>query len=537
MPIRTLAEQTAFRRMWHSQDGTAPDDALWYSENIVPVDGQLTTRPGMALLTAEVGTTGVAQGLTDFFYASGRHYVAVVNGEIWENPESTLAGWTRRITSANLATASITLSTTADCYFAVLNGKLVVSDSTNVPFIWDGTAGGGLTSLTNAPVLYGQPVIYYGKLFGIKNTERTAIVWSEENDSTIGYEAGGYNNAWSLTQTSQDNLTCLAATNTGLYYFRATSIGLVTGAVTPDFSTTGVHDSVSAESGCLDPRGPLQAYGALWFFDNNYRPVVLRDGVVLPIWKALMGLWGQHTLTQPYQATAFSGTLADLGVATNATQIDVIFAYPSIHAVGFVYQTTAKMTVILVRADGSPLCYLTNRNAGTVVGAILTRPTAAVGLTGNEVIFLGSDRSVGFFPGITEYQNTVGLADAWPSTANPYQRFITRRFYVSQDRAAWFTEYTLECERAAVSGSTTVSSFGLQYLTSDVQTIAGITTAQTVTSTLSEKETKTVGINGYGRWIAAAVTVNHSSTTNTKYARVHGLHIRGAVDAPDVALA
>ena len=85
--------------------------------------------------------------------------------------------FTEVVTAANFTTASITLSSTAKCYAVTMADKMVVTDGVNTPWMWDGTTGAsGLTKLTNCPVLYGRPTVYYAKLFGIKNTERSTMV-------------------------------------------------------------------------------------------------------------------------------------------------------------------------------------------------------------------------------------------------------------------------------------------------------------------------------------------------------------------------
>jgi hypothetical protein len=78
--------------------------------------------------------------------------------------------------------------------------------------------------------------VYYAKLFMLKRDRKT-IVWSEENQPNTGYEAGGYNNAWELTQTSNEPLTAIIGTNEALYYGRKTSVGAIRGACQLD-----VHD-------------------------------------------------------------------------------------------------------------------------------------------------------------------------------------------------------------------------------------------------------------------------------------------------------
>ena len=242
-------------------------------------------RPGFSQLGAQLasGGTRTVQRCYQFTKLAGTQYtVAIVNGEIYTYDWATDTT-TKVVTTANLTTASVTLSSTAKVYAVTFADDMVISDGVNAPFTWDGTSGaGGLTALTNCPVLYGQPVVYYAKLFGIKNTERSTIVWSEEADANVGYEAliGGrqYNNAWTIGQTDQRPLYALAATNRALYLFRARSITEVLGAVADDFQTTGTREAVSSVIGCQSPDGVTVVNEDVWFWSADHAPYVIRAG-------------------------------------------------------------------------------------------------------------------------------------------------------------------------------------------------------------------------------------------------------------------
>src|SRR2546430_9136670 len=105
------------------------------------------------------------------------------------------------------------LSTTAAIDAVNFANKLIITDGINTPVAYDGTS---FTVLTNCPVLFGPPTVYYAKLFGITASDHHQLVWSEENDPTTGYTAGGFNNAWILGQTKQDAITRLLGTNAAL---------------------------------------------------------------------------------------------------------------------------------------------------------------------------------------------------------------------------------------------------------------------------------------------------------------------------------
>jgi hypothetical protein len=249
--------------------------------------GALVPRPPLTLVAANSGVGTGPAALVNFTSAafSDRLLQVSAHGIDYIQSGGTV---TTLVSAANLSGASITVSALAErIYVVAFNQQLIVSDGVNTPWMWDGTTGGGLTKLTACPVLYGPPTVYYAKLFGIKKSDRKTIVWSEENDPTTGYEAGGFNNAWSLTQTDSNNLMRLVGANDGLYYFRQKSIGVIRGAVSADFRTTGTHDDLSTVTGAADAGAVAEGDSGLWFLSRAQRPCVLRDGQVVDLGAAL----------------------------------------------------------------------------------------------------------------------------------------------------------------------------------------------------------------------------------------------------------
>jgi hypothetical protein len=269
------------------------------AQDMIPFDpvrgGPYIRRPSDHLTTVKTGSSTTLQHLGVFRKRSGFVGVAVVDGEIYTVSGST---WTRQVTTANLTTASITLSATARVFAKTFNNTYVINDGVNRPFTWDGTSGaGGLVSLTSAPSkCYGKPAVYYGKLFFIKdvassNADRSKVVWSEEYAANTGYESGGYANVWQLEQSGAGALYAIVGTNSGLYYFRKDAIGVINGAVTPAFTTSGVHDDVSALVGTTCP-DVLWYDKYLYFFDDLGRPHRLPEGgVVEELWTELADLY------------------------------------------------------------------------------------------------------------------------------------------------------------------------------------------------------------------------------------------------------
>ena len=295
-PNRTVVlESGPWRGMMDSLDAAnARKDKARLLQNCYPLDAQLSAvvgRPGCQQAGAQGGASGKRTGqlVHQFNKRNGTSYtVRIVGGQGIQTFDWGSRAWTTAVSVANLTSASITLSETARCYAVTYTDKMVVSDGVNTPWMWDGTSGGGLTKLTNCPVLYGQPWVYYAKLFGIKASERITFVWSEENDATTGYESGGFTNAWEFAQTGSEALVAGCGTNEAMYVFRRTDIARVQGAVNTDFATAGVRSDVSENIGTLSPASVLvHEQGSVYFLDSLARPQCILPGGGLidpPLW-------------------------------------------------------------------------------------------------------------------------------------------------------------------------------------------------------------------------------------------------------------
>jgi len=273
-------------------------------QNMLPSDrtqpSSLVPRPGLTSMTIASAPEGQTSAVGTFIAdaSSARLDFAVMGGQIYSsaNGSDTL---TLVVTTANLTTNSITLAGINEIvYWVEFNGTVVFNDETNQPFAWDGASGaGGLTLLSNAPATcVGKPTVYYAKVFFIK--EENVLVWSEENDSNLGYEAGGYNNAWTVGQTSGEDILAIEGTNDALWYWRPHGIGIIAGRVTPDFQTTGVHDAVSSTVG--GTKGSVAYYNdRMWWVDSTGRPFMahVSGGELVPLWKRLRRFFRREAWT------------------------------------------------------------------------------------------------------------------------------------------------------------------------------------------------------------------------------------------------
>lgn len=291
---RTPLTVQGFRGMRFSRWSGQADPGLAYFAYNAYVDSAgpgsaYRSRPGRYRISATTlgGGSTTGQLAYQFTKLDGTQTtVAICGGKFYTLNWGT-GTWTETLSAANLSGASITLSTTARCYAVTLNDQMIVSDGTNIPWMWDGTAGGGLTSLTNCPVLYGQPTVHATKLFGIKNSDRGAIVWSEENDPTLGYDTAPYSNYFVMSQTGSDPLFAVRGTNEGLYYWRQTSVGIIRGASNQDFQTAVTGDQVG-RVGTRSPRGVLYYQNTFYFPDEFGRPWMFQPGgQMVPLWEQI----------------------------------------------------------------------------------------------------------------------------------------------------------------------------------------------------------------------------------------------------------
>jgi hypothetical protein len=264
---------------------TAGPSLLRDAQNLFPEQTDIGTawigRPGFQTTgDAPLGSsTRKAQGYHELVKLNGTRYRIAVHEGVFYTYDWTSDTYTSH--SAGMPT----LSTAALVAMVTFADNVVVSDGVNPPFMWDGTTW---TLLSDCPVLYGKPWVYYDQLFGIKATERSTIVWSEVNDPTIGYEAGGYNNAWTLGQSDQDPLTAGVGMNELMYVWRGRSITSILGTPGPDFSTQGTREGISETVGTMSPFAVVVFDRSVYFLDADGRPQRLRVGYGLdtspPVW-------------------------------------------------------------------------------------------------------------------------------------------------------------------------------------------------------------------------------------------------------------
>jgi hypothetical protein len=241
--------------------------------------------PGFTQMGAQGGALSkrVGQACGQFTTDAGVKYrFRIVGGQGIQTYNFGTDTWTTVVSVANLTTATITLSETDRVFWVKFHNKVVFNDGTNRMWTWDGQAGtAGLAVLTNAPIAYGQPTVYYAKLFIIKASERNVICWSEEQDETLGYEMAAYNNTWAVIQSSQGPIYAICGTNEALYIFRESATFAIYGPVVKEFQTDGVRAGIDETIGTKSPAGVAYRGKRLFFPDAKARPMIVAPGTPL----------------------------------------------------------------------------------------------------------------------------------------------------------------------------------------------------------------------------------------------------------------
>lgn len=274
---------------------TKQPGAYLLCQNAYPLDPAIgegiVGRPGVRQLGAIGGSVGArrTQGYYQYTKRDGTEHTIRIVGGRFETFNWSTEVWTNVLTTADLAGAAITLDPNATIAFITFSDKVIISDGVNTAWSWDGTTGAGLTKLTNAPVFYGPLTVYAGRLWGIKAVETSTFVWSEVDDANTGYEVGGYNNAWTLTQTDPNRLYRLIGTNEALYVLRARSGTTISGQVTSSFEAAATRESLSDTIGTMSPFAVVIQDLNILTLDADMHPQLLKPGGVgfAELWTSL----------------------------------------------------------------------------------------------------------------------------------------------------------------------------------------------------------------------------------------------------------
>lgn len=497
---------------------TSPDTVTWTAQDVTAWGAGseifAVAFDGRARFLA-VGDNGVAGrlALADLL-TPGSTWVLVTDQKVYTF--DTAGTLTEALTAAELTAAGVTLGGLHAIYCLNFANHLVVSDGTNKPWMWDGTPHAGITPLTNAPVAYHAPTVYYARLVFITAADRTVIQWSEVNQPNVGYVAGGYNNQWSLVQSASGQLTQILGRNEGLYYSRSNSIGVVRGAVTSTFTTDGTHDSISQGIGIADRERAFLDFGDyVWFVDQFNRPWRLASG------GQPVPLFGQ--LQRQVES-------ANPALAASAWTVSRPFNVGEDHSLGPIMAIVptsppAQGTIFFVFSAASPYVEAPVLRYNAVSGALLGRE----GWSGSgwaNLLALGylptfGNASLGALLGVTNSGqlctygvNTSGVNNygSDDTSASSSTALTTTIIGIAQGYGVmgeWdFDEIVVAFETDNADSNALVS---VSYLTSQEHYGTLIQSAQTVTAydasyQLKEQRAR-FGIKGSGAWIRVRIQI------------------------------
>jgi len=187
--------------------------------------------------------------------------------------------------------------------------NLTATPITGTYIDYDG-AGVAWTAFGQARVWQGSVLFILAAVAGV--ARRDDISWSEPGLPGTGWQQSGFDNNATMTQTATGPLFGLAATNLALYYFRANSIGAVSGDLFLNFSTNATHDAVSANVGCTAWATIKQAGTSIFFADARGRPYKMISGdAPQPIWEQMRAVTQQHGGNAADQLLTFASSVID----------------------------------------------------------------------------------------------------------------------------------------------------------------------------------------------------------------------------------
>lgn len=274
----------------HESTGSRFDTFARFADAIVngyipdPESGsEVVCRPG-TIAGPRMGSAGVriAQGTVIHVATDGTvRSFAIVGGKVYRYNTGTSS-----FTDVS-PLSGCTISTTAKVYLVQFGDQILVNDNTNQPWIMSDLGGTNVDAVEieidssgSAWTAFGKPTVYEAKAVWIAKvidgtSYRNAIVHSEEGDAAVGYQQTGYDNLWEITQNDTDALQAIVGTNSGLYYFRTDTIGLITG---PLDQTTASTDLIAKGIGTTSPAAVTLIGDWIYFVDQSLRAHRLRIG-------------------------------------------------------------------------------------------------------------------------------------------------------------------------------------------------------------------------------------------------------------------
>lgn len=473
MPLAPWDEtQGAWRGMLDAADPLAQNaERVRLARNVLPLDRDRGTawigRPGCTALGGRVSSTGPVQWIGQFTRADAnglvvQHSLAVAGGVLYEY------SWGANQWLPRPMGGGLVLDAAALIGVVAFANRLILSDGVHKPIAWDGTA---FAELSAAPILYGQPTVYYAKLFGIMAQDRRTIAWSDEADPFNGYTS---DQQWTLGQSDTNPLTALVGTNERLYVFRARSITAIGGAVADDFSAAGTREGVSESVGTESPFAVVTRDSRIVFLDADIRPRVITPGGGADdqVWRDVretmrvvprvaadraLGVWNAALDVVQLHVREDGASAPSLGLWLHGQDFTPLCVSSGYEATALGELRTAEGRPMVVHGSANGWCYVHDAGAGIVWDDTLAEADGGVRAIMHEVTgaAMGADtrqekkfdrldvvlRSDGVLTGVTFELETPYGSDAL--TENVAVAAGNGVFDLSSwDDAAWASEGT-----------------------------------------------------------------------------------------------
>lgn len=233
-----------FQGMLANSRVDAPPGFMAYIQNMLLIDGELSSRPGIDQIGSAIGGGNDVQGIYQWEMLDGTAYTcAFSNGDLYIYDWSG-DSWTQY----DLSAAGIVVDSSADINCCTSRGRLIFTDGVNKPVMVTGpVATISYTTLTNAPIAH-RCGVYYDKVFfwDIPDYENE-FQWSDEGDPVNGYS--GENQAWEFAQTDAGRILGAAPLNERLNIFKEDSSTMLLGNADENFSTLAVREGLSETEG------------------------------------------------------------------------------------------------------------------------------------------------------------------------------------------------------------------------------------------------------------------------------------------------
>jgi len=207
---------------------------------------------------------------------------------------------------------TIDSNATTRVYMASCNGSLVVTDGINRPWVGSDLTASPITGTyidyDGAAVewtAFGAPQVYLGGVFFILNevggvARRLDVSYSEPGLPLVGYQQTDYDNNISLITSSGSPVFALSSTNTALYYWRAQSVGTISGPDIGNLSSSPSEDAIAFNVGSQAPATISQFGNSFFFADAIGRPWLFNYGQApKPIWYDMRGVVQAQQVASP----------------------------------------------------------------------------------------------------------------------------------------------------------------------------------------------------------------------------------------------